>query len=46
VTALGQLFSQLRADDAAAAVGWINRDADIHSNSVFGLWSLVFGLWS
>jgi hypothetical protein len=30
VTALGQLFSQLGADDAASTVGWINRDADIH----------------
>jgi hypothetical protein len=30
VTALGQLFPQFRTDNAAAAISWIDRDADVH----------------
>ena len=43
VTAFCEFFTEFRTNDAAAAVGWINRDTDVHLLK-FGLWSLGFGL--
>src|SRR6266511_5906636 len=44
VAACRQFFSQLRADDATAAIGGIDRDADVYFKP--GLWSWVLGLSS
>src|SRR5882672_11596012 len=33
VPTLRQFFAQLRTDYAAAAIGWIDCDADVHGNS-------------
>ena len=41
VSTRGEFFTKLRADNAAAAVGWVNGNADVHV-WVFGLWCLVF----
>lgn len=30
MTARRKLFAKLRTDNPAAAVGWINRDSDVH----------------
>jgi hypothetical protein len=34
VTAFGQFFSELRADNPTPAVSWIDSDADVHYRSV------------
>jgi hypothetical protein len=44
VSAGGQFLAEFGTDDAAAPVGWIDRDADVHKSGslVFGLGSLAF----
>lgn len=44
VSAGSQFLAEFGTDNAAAPVGWIDRDADVHKSGslVFGLGSLAF----
>src|SRR5258705_867296 len=45
VTASGQLLAQFRTHNAAAAIGWVNSNADIHIKEALGFWSFGLGLF-